>query len=247
MTPVRGLAERISISVRAHRERFLSPAELASVGEAIREAETEGLAWFDDGGPKSKHLVKPENRRTPIAAGPLNVIRGLLFTGARLSEILELRWEHVDFVAGALQLPRRKGGARKTHPAGTAVLELLAGIARVEGSPWVFPRVSDPSRHVSKEVVENAWQRLRRRAGVEDVRLHDLRHTVGTFAAQTGVNSFAVRDLLRHASTAMTNRYVNFDNDPVRDLSNAVSARIAASLGAGKSAEVVPLKRPGKS
>ena len=218
-----------------HRERFLSPAELARLGAALREAETEGLPWPDDGAPKSKHTPKPENRRTIVAAAPLAIIRTLLLTGARLSEICELQWSHVDLDAGTLKLPGKKGGERKTHPVGAAALELLATIARVEDSPWVFPRPNDPKRHVSKEVVENAWQRLRWRAGIEDVRLHDLRHTVGTFASQAGVNAFMVRDLLRHASTAMTNRYVNFDAAPVREVSNTVAQRISAGLD-GKAA-----------
>ncbi|MBU3887198.1 site-specific integrase [Methylosinus sp. KRF6] len=225
-----------------HRERFLSAAELKRLGAAIREAETVGLPWEDDGSPKSRHLAKPENRRTLIARAPLDIILTLLFTGARLSEICELKWEHVDLEARTLRLPGRKGGVRKTHPVGTDVLELLAGITRVDDSPWVFPRTTDPSRQVSKEVVENAWQRLRKRADIEDVRLHDLRHTVGTVAGRTGVSSFAVRDLLRHASTAMTNKYVNFDAEPVRELSDHVGARIAASL-AGTEAKVIPLKK----
>lgn len=225
-----------------HRERFLSVEELERLGAAMNEAETEGLPWLESGKAKSKHLPKPENRRTIVAAGPLGVIRSLLFTGARLSEICELRWEHVDFQAGTLKLPGKKGGARKTHPVGSAALELLASIRRVEGSPWVFARPNDPRRCISTEVVENAWQRLRARSGIEDVRLHDLRHTVGTFASQAGVNAFIVRDVLRHASTAMTNRYVNFDADPVRDVSDRVAARIRASLDGSKGAEIIPMK-----
>jgi integrase len=225
-----------------HRERFLSVTELERLGAAMREAETEGLPWPENGKPKSKHLPKPENCRTTVTPGVLGAIRALLFTGARLSEIRELRWEHVDFKAGTLKLPGKKGGVRKTHPVGSPALELLASISRVDGSPWVFPRPSDPERCISKEVIENAWQRLRARAAIEDVRLHDLRHTMGTFVSQAGVNAFVVRDVLRHASTVMTNRYVNFDNDPVREVSDVVAARIRASLNGSEGAEVIPLK-----
>ncbi len=171
----------------------------------------------------------------------------MLYTGARRGEIVALEWAHVDFDTGTLELPVKKGGARKRHPIGAVALELFAGINRVAGSPWVFPRPADPTRHVTVEVVENAWQRLRHRADLADVHLHDLRHTVGTYAAQTGANAFAVRNLLRHASVAMTGRYVNFDADPVRAMSDVIGERISAGLEAGASAKVVPLKKPRKS
>jgi integrase len=226
-----------------HRERFLSVAELTRLGAALREAEADGLPWPDNGKPKSKHLVKPENRRTAIGRGALGIIRLLLFTGARLSEICELRWEHVDFEHGTLQLPGKKGGERRAHPVSAIALELLTSIQNFDFSSWVFPRPTDPSRRISKEVVENAWQRLRWRADIEDVRLHDLRHTVGTLAGKAGMNAFAVRDLLRHSSTAMTGIYVNFDSDPVRAGANAVASTINAALEGGDGGEVVPFKR----
>jgi integrase len=76
----------------------------------------------------------------------------------------------------------------------------------------------------------------------DDVRLHDLRHTVGTYAAQSGANAFLVRDLLRHKNLAMTGRYVNRADDPVRTLSDQVGERIAAAMACRPAAEVVPLK-----
>ena len=78
--------------------------------------------------------------------------------------------------------------------------------------------------------------------GFPDVRLHDLRHTVGTYAGQTGANAFLVRDLLRHKDLSMTGRYVNRADDPVRTLSELVGERISAAMEGRKPAEVVPLK-----
>jgi integrase len=80
-------------------------------------------------------------------------------------------------------------------------------------------------------------------AKLDDARLHDLRHTVGTYAGQSGANAFLVRDLLRHKSLSMTGRYVNRADDPVRTLSDQVGERIAAGLAGHKSGPVVPLKR----
>jgi integrase len=78
-------------------------------------------------------------------------------------------------------------------------------------------------------------------AQIEDVRMHDLRHTVGTFAGQSGANAFLVRDLLRHKNLAMTGRYVNRADSPVRTLSDQVGERIASAIAGRKPADVVPL------
>ena len=118
----------------------------------------------------------------------------------------------------------------------------MAEQPRDEGSPFVFPAPKDPQKHLSTSVLENAWQKLRAHAGLDDVRLHDLRHTVGTYASQTGMNAFGVRDLLRHRNVAITSRYANRDFDPIREAFEAIGERIADGL-AGKKGEVVPLKR----
>jgi integrase len=107
----------------------------------------------------------------------------------------------------------------------------------------VLPSTVDAERPLSKAAIEAAWQRIRSTAKLDDVRLHDLRHTVGTYAGQSGANAFLVRDLLRHKNLSMTGRYVNRADDPVRTLSNQVGERIAAGLAGRPGASVVALKR----
>jgi integrase len=228
------------------RERFLSADELARLGRALRDAESPGLPWRQREGANAKHLAKEEMRFTPISPPALAAIRLLLFTGARLSEILELKWEHVDFERGLMALPTRKGGARRPHPVSAMALAVLADVPREHGSPWVLPAPKDAAKPLSKSVVENAWQRIREHVEIPDVRIHDLRHTMGTYASQAGVNAFQVRDLLHHANVAMTGRYANRDEDPIRSISEIVGERIAAGLEGGAPGEVVPFKRPGK-
>jgi integrase len=106
----------------------------------------------------------------------------------------------------------------------------------------VLPSVSSAKRPISKAGIEAAWLRIRMVAQIEDVRLHDLRHTVGTYAGQSGANAFLVRDLLRHKNLAMTGRYVNRSDNPVRTLSDQVGERISAAMAGRSAAEVVPLK-----
>lgn len=196
------------------RDRFLSEAELTRLGAVLDQAERERLAL-------------PDFTRT---------VRLLALTGCRLGEILGLRWEHVDFEAGTLELPDAKAGAR-VQPVAASAVAVLASIPRVEGSPWVLHGAA-PGRRLSVNTVEQTWRRLRGRAGLADVRLHDLRHTVGTYAGQVGANAYLVRDLLGHKTLAMTNRYVSRDADPLKDLAEQVESRIAAAM-AGGTAEVV--------
>ena len=80
------------------------------------------------------------------------------------------------------------------------------------------------------DVMENAWQLIRVGAGLEDVRLHDLRHTVGTYASQAGSNAYEVSHLMRHANLTMTSRYVTPDADPLRVVSEKIGSRIEAGL-----------------
>lgn len=224
------------------RERFLNADELGRLGQSIALAESEGLPWAVKEGAKIKHLPKDADTfRTLVCKEAISIIRLLLFTGARRGEIISLRWEHVDMSRRTLALPERKGGARRAYPVSAAALDLLKEVKAVEGSPWVFPRPRDSSRHVAAEVVWNAWQRIRHHAALDDVHLHDLRHTVGTYAGQAGVSAFIVRDLLRHSSSITTNRYVNRQDDPVRDISDHVGERILAGLSGVQSAEVIPL------
>jgi integrase len=169
----------------------------------------------------------------------------LLYTGCRLSEVLNLRKDQLDFEAGTIALAQTKAGRSQVvvmnAPARQVLKELLAIIP--EATPWVLPSARDAKRPLSKTAIENAWQRIRAAAQLPDVRLHDLRHTVGTYAGQSGANAFLVRDLLRHKDLSMTGRYVNRADDPVRTLSDQVGERIAAGLAGRKSGEVVTLKR----
>lgn len=120
-------------------------------------------------------------------------------------------------------------------------MDLVSRRRRIEGAPWVFPREGDPSRCIAGEVVQNGWERIRHAAGLDGVRLHDLRHTFGTTASRSGANAFQIRDSLRHANVTMSARYVNADLDPQRALADTVGGALSAALE-GRRAEVVPIK-----
>jgi len=133
------------------RERFLSDAEYRRLGAALREAESTGA----------------------VAASAIAAVRLLMLTGCRLSEIMNLRWENVALEAAELRLRDRKTGAKVVH-LGDPAVAVLRRVPREEGNPWVITGRRPGSRLAS---LHFPWGRIRRSAGLDDVRLHDLRHS----------------------------------------------------------------------
>jgi integrase len=212
-----------------HRERFLSGEELARLGSTLRQAESGGLL--------RKNGVPTLYRRITTAT-----IELLLFTGCRLSEVLNLKWEQVDFGESKIILLTTKSGRPQQVTMNGPARQVFKELEASKCSDWVLPSVSSIKRSLSKSGIEAAWAKLRAAAQLDDVRLHDLRHTVGTYAGQSGANAFLVRDLLRHKNLAMTGRYVNRADDPVRTLSEMVGEQISAAMSGRPAAEVMPLK-----
>src|SRR4029077_18690734 len=126
----------------------------------------------DEGKPKAKHLPKAKNRFTKIAPFAAAAIRLLLFTGCRLREILHIKWEQVDLERGLLLLPDSKTG-RSTVILNAPALAVLTSLDRL-GS-YVVPG-DDPEK--PRADLKRPWEAVARRAGLEGVRLHDLRHTL---------------------------------------------------------------------
>jgi integrase len=196
-------------------ERFLSAAEQVRLGEVLAEAEIAG--------------VNP----THIA-----VIRTLALTGARLGEILRLRWSEIDFERGCLRLPDSKTGY-KVVPLGAAALELLAGQER--RSDYVFPsdvKIGNPIADVS-----HVWQRVRKTAGLADVRLHDLRHSFASNIVNAGGTLPVIGALLGHRNIATTQRYAHLADDPLRAVADRAAGSIAAALAGKPVAEIMPFVR----
>lgn len=217
------------------RERFLSVDELVRIGAAIRAAETVGIAWdVDEASPNAKHIPK-NNRRTIIGPHAAAALRLLLFTGARLREILHLRWEHVDFERGLLLLPDSKTG-RKTIVLNAPALAILSGVPRTAAFVIAGDAASAPRADLKRP-----WQVVSRHAGLEGVRLHDLRHTYASIGAGRGLGLPIIGKLLGHAEVRTTERYAHLDNDPLRKAANLIAGDIKAAMG--ETASVVHVRR----
>ena len=192
------------------RERFLSEDELARLGDAL-----------------AAYTGSPYHVAT---------IKLLIFTGARLGEVLGLRWEWVDFDRGDARLPDSKTGA-KTIQLPAPALEVLAALPRIESEPHVL------GRHRGTTFIEAPWRRIRTAAGLGDVRLHDLRHAFASVAASAGLALPIIGKMLGHTQAQTTQRYAHLASDPVKAAAAAVAAKIAAAMSGGAGTEiVVPLR-----
>ena len=153
-------------------------------------------------------------------------VRLLMLTGCRLGEIMTLQWEHVDIAGKALRLPDSKTGAKVVH-LGQPAVEVLEKIERVEENPWVIVGTKPGARLTD---LQPFWQRVRARAGLKDVRIHDLRHTFASTAVASGQGLPMIGKLLGHTQVQTTARYAHLAADPVKDAADQVSSSIAASL-----------------
>ena len=154
-----------------------------------------------------------------------DIIRLLLLTGCRRSEILRLRWSEVDH--DRLVLTNGKTGPRIV-PLNSPARRILERRTRGE-SPFAFPSPSDPTRPRSRNLA--FWYRARREAGIEDVRLHDLRHTHASHAVMSGVPVPVVARLLGHSDVRTTLRYAHIGDREIEQAAERVGQFIATILG----------------
>lgn len=223
------------------RERFLSTDELQRLGAALRQGETNGFPWrADDTKPTAKHLPKEMNRRTVIGPHAAAAIRLLLFTGCRLREVLHLRWSEVDFERGMAFLPDSKTG-RKPVVLNAPALATLEGIPRL-GSYVIAGESAGTKSEKPRSDLKRPWQAVAKAAGLEGVRIHDLRHSFASVGAGSGMGLPIVGKLLGHTQSRTTSRYAHLDADPLRRASDKIGGAIAAALDGRPKAEVVPLK-----
>lgn len=170
-----------------------------------------------------------------------NVIRLLLLTGARRGEMLNATWDQFDLAAGIWIKPSAHTKQRKEHrvPLSAAARQLLSAMKTDAGeSPYLFPgRVpGEPLREI-----KSFWTRVCRQAGLEDFRIHDLRHTYASILASAGLSLPVIGALLGHTQPNTTARYSHLFDDPLREATERVGSLVDA-LGSGKSAEVAEFK-----
>ena len=176
------------------RERFLGPDELKRVvTEIAQEPDWRWRAYF---------MLAP-------------------LLGPRRSELLRARWENFDFSAGEWCIPTTKAGRSHLLPLPTPAVEILKSLPSRGQSEWVFPSSTSQSGHL--EEPKKAWQRIRARAGVKDVRIHDLRRTLGSWLAANGYSLPLIGRVLNHSQPSVTAVYARLDVEPVREAMEATA------------------------
>ena len=182
---------------------YLSHDELVCLGRVLGDAERDGT--------ESCYVVA--------------ALRLLLLTGCRLGEIQTLKWEHVQ--GGGLALPDSKTGAKRVA-LGVAAQALLQGVPRTADNPYVIAG-QHPRSHLTD--LQRPWRRIRHRAGLVDVRIHDLRHSFASNAVGLGESLPIIGKLLGHTQVQTTAHYAHLANSPVQSAADRISMDIAKALG----------------
>ncbi|GAB6060668.1 tyrosine-type recombinase/integrase [Desulfonatronum parangueonense] len=182
----------VLFNVNNNRERFLSSEELQKLVESVKQSENP--------------LLEP-------------IILMLVLTGARKRELLDAKWEDFDLDRKAWRIPITKSGKPRTVPLSDTALEVLAELPKINGCEYAFanPRTKEP--FVS---IFSAWNAARKRAGLEDVRIHDLRHSFASFLINAGRGIYEVANLLGHTQLKTTQRYAHLADQTLRDAVNTV-------------------------
>ncbi|MEH6792316.1 tyrosine-type recombinase/integrase [Parasphingorhabdus sp.] len=180
VNPVRGINRP---KFNNKRERFLSPEEVQRLLLACEASDN-----------------------TQLRA----VIGLLLYTGARVSELLFAEWKHVDVEGRRWLIPMSKTGKDRYVPLSKPALEIIEKLPRFDGCPYLVP---NPKTQKPYSDLKRAWHTARTAAGLSDVRIHDLRHSAASFMINAGIDLFAVGRVLGHADHQSTMRYAHLAND----------------------------------
>lgn len=216
------------------RQRYLTPLEIEWLGRVMKEAPD----WHNEGGSAkgyAKDLLIP-------SAFAIFAIQLLILTGARVNEILSLRWSQVDFSRGVLKLSQHKTmktTGTKELPINDSVEGVLRHLQSLEvpqlGADWVIPGHRFGCHMVN---IQKPWQSIRKAVhlasggsvNIDDVRLHDLRHTFASFGASNGESLPMLGSLLGHTQASTTQRYAHLFVDPRKEASDRISGKIAERL-----------------
>ena len=189
-------ASRIKFFKEVKRDRFVRPDELPRLWQAL------------------------QNEPNPYVRGAFFIA---LLTGARRSEVLGMKWEHLDLAQGLWRIPDTKADRPHTLPLPRLVVDELLKLPRLDGNPYVFC-----GRWGRKNLnnVSKPWRRIRKEAGLDDVRIHDLRRTLGSWLVAAGASLPLIGKTLNHSQPATTAIYARLELDPVRAALEANASRM---------------------
>ena len=198
------------------RERLISEDELSRLVEVLDEVEGSGHV-----------TVSPDGGGMEVLPSVPAAIRLLIFTGMRVGEVINLKWESVDFERRVLRLSESKTGPKVVF-LNEPGLEILR--SQRELSPegdWVFPG-KDPSQPLKP--FSKTWARILKKAEIEDLRLHDLRHNFGSVSASLNMSLPMIAKMLGHSQTVTTERYAHLADNPVQAAAEEVGKALSERM-----------------
>jgi integrase len=160
----------------------------------------------------------------------------LLLTGGRRNEITQAKWEYVNWQRHTLLVPLSKSGKPRAIALNAQALELLRSIERIDGNPYIFP--SDVTGRPSPSLYF-PWDRIRERAGLYSVRLHDLRHSFASFLVNQGISLYVVQGLLGHSHARTTQRYAHLAQETLLDAAQVVGTMVGGAPPSAGSAAAI--------
>lgn len=181
------------------RERFLTPAEAKRLQATVANSRNKQLKY---------------------------IVGLLLLTGARVSELLHAEWRHIDLERRAWLIPTSKTGKARHVPLSQAAIDVIEQLPRFDRVPYLLPNPASGKPYTD---IKHPWDTARREAGLDDLRIHDLRHSAASFMINSGVDLFAVGRILGHASYQSTQRYSHLANDTLLAAVEAGAAKQAVN------------------
>jgi len=170
------------------------------------------------------------------------IVPTLILSGCRKREVLDAKWKDFDFQRRIWRIPTPKTGKPRHVPISDGLINLLDDIPRVAGSDWVFPNSATNKPYVNFFC---AWDNARKKAGLSDVRVHDLRHSFASFLVNSGRTLFEVQKILGHTQVKTTQRYAHLSHDTLLDASNAAARAVGniflPTLSSPKSVGLLPM------
>lgn len=195
-------ARRIKKYREEEKKRYLSDDEQIRLGSVLASRLEQG-------------------EETPYAVAAIYL---LMLTGCRLGEILSLQWDFVT--AHHLELPDSKTGKRRI-PLPREAYEVIMSLDRRAGNPFVILGETEDSHLVN---LQKPWNRIKKAAGLADVRMHDLRHTYASVAVMSGIDPFLPKEIMGHRNLATTLRYAHFADEAVQRAAGSVASRLARAI-----------------
>lgn len=209
--------------------RFVFSCAIRWAVLAVGQNPCQGVVPFDDNGARERYLSSEEARRliAELDSHPKRqsalAIKLLLYTGARKSEVLSARWEHVDLERRLLTVPLSKSGKVRHIPLSDEAVNILGMLPRKENCAWLFWRAGTDK---PLRTLFYTWNTIRNRLGIPEVRIHDLRHSFASFLVNSGCSLYEVQKILGHYDPKVTMRYAHLAQSSLVKAANMVEKSI---------------------